>query len=127
MPGKFARCGGQTALSTIPLDTYLALCTTAPTPDALGAELAVNGYVRRPVRRTAPSSSDPPAIHNSHVVIFGPFPDGAPEVGWLMMMDAPAGGTALNMLAFWELDDPRRPAPEEALILETGALELTCS
>lgn len=129
MPGKFSRSGGITALASVPLDTFLALCTSRPTPDALGSEYAAVGYARRPMRRThPPTATDPPTISNADPVTFGPFTEGTGDaVGWVMMMQAATGGTAVNMCALFELDEPRTPGPGDALVLDAGALVLNCS
>jgi hypothetical protein len=129
MPGKFSRTGGKLALGTVPLDVFLALCVTEPTPIALGAEYAAAGYERKVTRvRLPPTDTDPPEISNFQAVTFGPFTDDTGDtVGWIMAMPAAAGGTAVNMIAFWELDEHRTPERGDTLVLDVGALVLNCS
>jgi hypothetical protein len=129
MPGKFSRNGGKVALGTLPLDSWLALCITAPTADTLGMEYSAVGYARRPCRlNLLPTDTDPPVVSNLSGVTFGPFLDNlGEEVGWVMMMQNEAGGTPVQMRAFWELDEPKTPDVGDTLILDVGALTLHCS
>ena len=129
MPGKFSRTGGKIALSTMPVDVYLALITTPAAPDALGAEYSAEGYVRKVQRFAQPATdTDPPALLNGQGVVWGPFTnDTGEEVVGVMAMQAVAGGTYVNMIAFWDLDEPRTPEVGDTLVLDVGALALTCS
>jgi hypothetical protein len=129
MPGMFSRNGGKLALAQIPLDSWLALCVTPPNISALGMEYDAVGYTRKPIRMNlAPTDTDPPAISNLGGATFGPFIDAVgATIGWVMMMLVESGGGLVQMRAFWELDEHRTPAVGDTLVLDVGALVLTCA
>ena len=129
MPGQFSRTGAKLGLMTAwPIDVQLALATSAPGPNALGAEYAAMGYVRKIVRRVnQPTDTDPPVIVTQDPVTFGPFgPTGVgAEVGWVMAFPTAGGTTAADMLMYWELDEHKTPLAGDSLVLAAGDLEMT--
>ena len=107
--------------------TFLALCTTAPTDTALGAELTApttNGYSRQTITWTAPMG-DPSSTGNSALITFGPFTADLGIVSHIMLMDVATAGVAANCLAYWTVDVVKDPANGDSITIAIGALVMT--
>ena len=131
--GEFSDAGADAALDFLTgraapwaaaRNTFLSLCTTAPTDTALGTEVTTSGYARQDVDWTAPTG-DPSSTSNSGLVTFGPFTADPPNITHCALMDAVSGGTASNMLMWWALDVAKDPAINESLQFAIGALVMT--
>jgi len=132
MAGKLSTAGDDVAIKAVlgiapSAGRYLALCTTAPTDSAVGAELTgvgTNGYTRQLTAFGAPATvSGAEVCGNSAAVVFGPFTAaGLGTVTHVMLMDDAALYTAAHMLAYAQLDTARTPGDGDMIQFAPGDL-----
>lgn len=128
MPAQFGRSHAALALLAVwPLDVRLALCTTAPSDYALGAEYAATGYARQTVRRVVVMPPTPPPIlWTADAVTFGPFTGNVgAEVGWVMAFPPTGATTVAELLMYWELDEHKTPVYGESISIGAGDLAMS--
>jgi hypothetical protein len=135
MPGEASQTGANRMLDALTgratqtaTTRYLALCTSAPSDTALGTEVTTagsNGYARQAVTTWNAPTGDPSSTSNNTALTFGPFTADLNEVTHAMLMDAATGGTASNMVAWWQLTTPKNPAIDDTITVASGALVMT--
>jgi len=132
MAGTLSTAGDDVAIKAAlgiapSANRYLALCTTAPTDDAVGTELTgvgTNGYDRQLAAFGAPANvSGAEVCANSAAVVFGPFTAaGLGTVTHVMLMDSATLYTAAHMLAWAQLDTARTPGDGDMIQFAAGDL-----
>ncbi len=129
MSFQLSRAGAKIALNAVfrASPVYCALLTAAPndaTTLATMAEVTTVGYARQAWTPSVPSDTDPPELHNTNTLTFGPFTGDPPNVTHFAIVDA-ASGTTGNLLAWGQWDTARDAASGDVLQAGAGAMSIT--